>query len=218
MIHQIWAPSWDLVCHLVQNLFWSHRCVSPGGQWRGTRAGGRHEWKHAPLSHSVVLQKPTTALTLSSTADVWWGRRTKPKADSSVGSSGPTSGISSWVWDLEHQACREWWRCLRSTAVRSARWPRAGRALQRQRSRRVNKQFTGSIIRTQSWTAKTQMYKVDLKVSAEPVLCYWPLERSGWRSPRCPQLQDAASFLFFLKQKNITQVKTSRTNEHLTGS
>ena len=127
----------------------------------------------------------------------------------SVGSSGPTSGISSWVWDLEHQACRESWRCLRSTAVMSALQPPAGRALETQRSKTVNKQFTGSIIRTQSWTAQTQMYKVDLKVLAEPVLCYGPLERSGWRSLRCPQLQDAASFLFFLKQKNITQVKTS---------
>lgn len=63
-----------------------------------------------------------------------------------VGFSEPTSGISSWVWELEHLACREWWRCLRSTAVTSALQPLACHASDRQattHNKNINTKFGG---------------------------------------------------------------------------
>lgn len=121
--------------------------------------------------------------------------------------SEPTSGTSSWVWELGHQVCRGWWRCLRSTAAKSALQPSACHASERQATTRllINVVYWLCISWSELWlrakslqsTSKNWMFRGRYPTPSAVL----PLERSCSRSLRCSQLQEAVSFLFYLKGK-----------------
>lgn len=92
-------------------------------------------------------------------------------------SSEPTSGISSWVWEPERRACREWWRCLRSTAVRSAPQPSVCRASEGQNNKNVNKNLfivCASDLSSELLTFGAILLTIS-EMSTTPTSCFLPL-------------------------------------------